>query len=247
MASLTDLALGLVTLYLVPRLPRDVEGARYWRAAFAWAAVTALVGAVYHGFLVDVPRAGEVTWAVMSTMVVLVMSFLLAASVVQVLGRSRAIVFWPLRLLGVAAYAVVAATGHPSITAIMLCESITMACVIGLWVWAGLRRDPSGRPMLVAIGVSIAGALLRLVPGAAALLGLDPDSAYHIGQIVGMVLLFRAVARSGPRPEADYGTPSGRTSQTVGPSPASVGSRRRPTRWIKTTQLRRRRFPTRHE
>jgi uncharacterized membrane protein YraQ (UPF0718 family) len=64
------------------------------------------------------------------------MSFLLAASVVQVLGRSRAIMFWPLRLLGVAAYAVIAATGHPSITAIMLCESLTMACVIGLWVWA---------------------------------------------------------------------------------------------------------------
>jgi hypothetical protein len=247
MASLTDLALGLVTLYLVPRLPRDVEGARYWRAAFAWAAATALVGAVYHGYLVDVPRAGELTWAVMSTMVVLVMSFLLAASVVQVLGRSRAIVFWPLRLLGVAAYAIIATTGHPSITAILVCESLTMACVIGLWVWAWLRRHPSGRPMLVAIGVSIAGALLRLVPGAAALLRLDPDSGYHIGQIVGMVLLFRAVARSGARPGADHGTPSGRTSEVVGPSPTSVASRQRPTRWIKTTQVRRRHFPTRHK
>ena len=196
MASLTDLALGLVTLYLALRVPRNVEGARYWRATFAWAAVTALIGAVYHGFLTGVPGTGEVTWAVMSTMVVLVMSFLLAASVVQVLGRSRAIVFWPLRLLGFAAYAVVAATGHPSITAIMWCESLTMACVIGLWVWGWLRGHPSGRAMLVAIGVSIAAGLLRLVPGAAALLRLDPDSAYHIGQIIGMVLLFRAVAGS---------------------------------------------------
>jgi hypothetical protein len=82
----------------------------------------------------------------------------------------------------------------------MLCEGLTMACVIGLWVWAWLRRHPSGRPMLVAIGVSIAGALLRLVPGAATLLRLDPDSAYHMGQIVGMVLLSRAVAHSRPRP-----------------------------------------------
>lgn len=210
MASLTDLALGLVTLYLIPRLPRDVEGARYWRAAFAWASVTALIGAVYHGFLVGGPQTGKITWAVMSTMVVVVMSYLLAATVVQVLGRRRAVVFWPLRLIGFVAYAVIAATGHPSIEAIMWCESLTMACVIGLWVWACIRGHPSGTAMLVAIGVSIAGALLRLVPGAADLLRLDPDSAYHIGQILGMVLLARAVARSGPpRPEGVGSTTSG--------------------------------------
>jgi hypothetical protein len=201
MASLTDFALGLVTLYLTPRVPREVEGARYWRAAFGWTAVTALIGAGYHGFLVGDPRYGQITWAVMSIMVVVVMSYLLAATVVQVLGRTRAFVFWPLRLIGFVAYAVIAVTGHPSILAIMWCESLTMACVVGLWVWAWLRGHPAGRPVLVAIGVSIAAALLRLVPGAADLLRLDPDSAYHIGQIVGMVLLYRAVARSGVRPD----------------------------------------------
>ena len=198
LASLTDLALGLVSLDLAPRLPRDVEGAKYWRAAFYWAAATALIGAVYHGFLVGRPTYGEITWAVMSTMVVVVMSYLLAAAVVQVLGRSRAIVFWPLRLIGFVAYAIIAATGHPSIMAIMYCESVTMACVIGLWVWAWWRGHPAGAAMLVAIGVSIVGALFRLIPGATGLLHVDPDSAYHIGQIVGMVLLARAVARSGP-------------------------------------------------
>ena len=203
LASLTDLALGLVSLYLWPRLPRNVEGAKYWRAAFAWAAATALIGAVYHGFLTGRPTIGEITWAVMSTMVVVVMSYLLAAAVVQVLGRSRAIVFWPLRLIGFVAYAIIAATGHPSIMAIMYCESVTMACVIGLWVWAWLHGHPSGRAMLLAIGVSIAGALFRLIPGASDLLRIDPDSAYHIGQIVGMVLLARAVARGAPRPEAE--------------------------------------------
>jgi hypothetical protein len=187
MASLTDLVLGLVSLVLWPRLPRDVPGAKYWRAAFAWAAATALIGAVYHGFLTGRPTIGEVTWAVMSTMVVVVMSYLLAAAVVAVLGPSRAV-------------GIIAATGHPSIMAIMYCESVTMACVIGLWIWAALHGHPAGRAMLLAIVVSIAGALFRLIPGASDLLRLDPDSAYHIGQIVGMVLLARAVARGAPAP-----------------------------------------------
>ncbi|MGH3783876.1 MAG: DUF6962 family protein, partial [Pseudonocardiaceae bacterium] len=96
----------------------------------------------------------------------------------------------------------VAAAGHASITAIMWCESLTMASVLGLWIWAWLCHHPMGRPMLVAIGASIAAAMLRVVPGAAALAGLDPDSAYHLGQIVGMVLLHHAVASAGGRSDA---------------------------------------------
>jgi hypothetical protein len=205
MASLTDLALGLVTLELFRRLPRDRDASRYWRAAFLWAAVTALLGAAYHGFLVGRPGVGTVAWAVMSSMVVVVMSFILAASVIEVLGRSRAVVFWPLRLVGLVAYAIFAATGHASIVAILWCESLTVACVLGLWSWAWLRRHPLSRPMLVAIGVSIAAAMFRLIPAAAAVVRLDPDSAYHLGQIAGMVLLFLAVART-RRPET---VPSG--------------------------------------
>jgi hypothetical protein len=196
LASLTDLALGLVSLALAPRVPRAVPGGRYWRAAFAWTAAVALIGAVYHGYLTGGP-SGEVTWAVMSVMVVVVMSYLLAATVIAVLGPTRAIVFWPLRLIGFLAYAVIAALGHPSIEAIMYCESLTMACVVGLWVWAAWRRHPAGRAVLLAVGVSIVGALFRLVPGASDLLHIDQDSAYHIGQVVGMVLLYRAVRRSG--------------------------------------------------
>jgi hypothetical protein len=209
MASLTDLVLGLVSLYLARQVPRDAEASRYWRATFACAAATALAGAVYHGVLVGIPRVSHLSWVVTSIMVVVVMSFLLAASVVQVLGRSRAVVFWPLRMAGLLAYAVIAATGHPSITAIMWCESLTMASVLALWIWAWRRHHPAGRPMLVAIGASIAAAMLRLVPGASALVGLDPDSAYHLGQIVGIVLLFYAVAGTRRRHVAVTGTPAG--------------------------------------
>jgi hypothetical protein len=126
---------------------------------------------------------------------VVVVSYLLAATVVEVLGRSRRMLFWPLRAVGLVAYVVIAATGHASITAIMWCESFTMASVLGLWAWAWSRRHPMARPMLVAIGASIAAAMFRLVPGAAAMVRLDADSAYHLAQIGGMVLLFAAVAR----------------------------------------------------
>jgi hypothetical protein len=44
--------------------------------------------------------------------------------------------------------------------------------------------------------------MLRLVPGAAALAALDPDSAYHLGQIGGMVLLYHAVASTSGRSDA---------------------------------------------
>lgn len=201
MPSLTDLALGLVTLYLVWRLPRG-EVSSHWRAAFAWAAGTALAGAVYHGVLIGIPQVNSLSWAATSIMVVVVVSYLLAASVVQVVGRRRAVVFWLLRSVGLVAYVILAATGHASITAIMGCESLTMASVLGLWIWAWLRHHPMGRPMLVAIGVSIAAAMLRLVPGAAALATLDPDSAYHLGQIGGMVLLYHAVASTSGRSDA---------------------------------------------
>jgi hypothetical protein len=194
MPSLTDLALGLVTLYLVWRLPRGGEVSQHWRAAFVWAAGTALAGAAYHGVFVGIPQANALSWAITSIMVVVVVSYLLAASVVQVLGRDRAMVFWLLRSMGLVAYVVIAVTGHASITAIMWCESVTMASVLGLWIWAWHHHHPMGRLMLIAIGASIAAAMLRLVPGAAALTGLDPDSGYHLAQIGGMVLLYHAVA-----------------------------------------------------
>src|SRR3954453_14161363 len=170
MASLTDLALGLVTLYLAVRVPHGTPASRYWRMVFAWAAVAALGGAVHHAVLVGDPRVARVSWAIVSSMVVVVMSFLLAASVVEMLGHSRAVGFWPLRLAVVLAYADFAATGHAGIAAIMWCESLTVAGVLGLWIWAAVHRHPRARPMLVAIGASIAAAMFRLVPGAARVL-----------------------------------------------------------------------------
>ena len=199
--SLTDLALGLVTVYLFWRLPRGGAASRYWRAAFAWSAISALAGAAHHGHFVGT-RFNDLSWAITSSIIVVTISFLLAATVIEVLGRSRAAVFWPLRLAGLIAYAALAATGHAGITAILLCESVTMASVLVLWIWAWRHGHPMGGPMMVAIGTNIGAALLRVIPEG---LAIDPVSAYHLGQIVAMVLLFRAVA--GARREAVVGAP----------------------------------------
>jgi hypothetical protein len=59
--------------------------------------------------------------------------------------------------------------------------------------------------------------MLRLVPGAAALAGLDPDSGYHLGQIGGMVLLYHALAST-----------SGRSDTAARPHPSRVMLRREP-------------------
>src|SRR5262245_52173007 len=95
-ASLTDLTLGLVTLALAARLGgSDVN--RYWRRALWWAAAAALAGAIHHGFVTYSDKWAGPSWAVISGMVVVTISFVLAASVHDVLGPDRYKAFWLLR------------------------------------------------------------------------------------------------------------------------------------------------------
>jgi hypothetical protein len=207
-ASLTDLALGIVTVVLALRLRRSASGHRYWRAALWWFGVAALAGAVHHGLVVRWPHAAEVSWGVISVMVVVAVSFLLAATVEEVLGPGRSRAFWLLRSVGVVAYLIIAATGNAGIAAILACEGLTMVSVLLLWGWAAHQRHPLAGPVLLAIVASGAAAGLKaLSPGLLAPIGLDPTSAYHLAQIVGMVLLYAAV--SGPeRSELDAAAPA---------------------------------------
>jgi hypothetical protein len=196
---LTDLALGIVVVLLAVRMRRLPVSHRHWEASFWWAGIAALAGAVHHGVIVRWPRWGEVSWAIISAMVVVAISYLLAATVAEVLGPGRARAFWLLRSVGLIAYAALALTGHAGITAILTCESLTMLCILGLWGWAAVRRHPLARPVLLGILASGgAGAIQAVSPGVTGWIGLDPTSAYHLAQIVGMVLVYRAASRSRP-------------------------------------------------
>jgi hypothetical protein len=197
--SLTDLALGLVTLLLAVRLSRSptADSSAHWRPAFYWFGTAALLGAVHHAEIVRWHRISTVSWGVISVVVVVGVSYVLAATVAEVLGPGRAKVFWLLRSVALVAYVTMVATGHAGIAAILLCESLTMLSVLVLWGWAAYCRHPMAPLALLAIAASMAAA------GTKALsrhdlhpVRLDPTSSYHVAQIVGTVLLYIAVQHS---------------------------------------------------
>jgi hypothetical protein len=186
----------VVLVILALQLRRMPAVHRHWLSSFWWAAVAALAGAVHHAVIVRWARPAEISWAAISVVVVVAVSYLLAAAVVEVLGPGRARVFWLFRSLGLIAYLGAAVTGHAGVTAMLTCESLTMLSVLGLWGWAALHDHPLARPVLLAVLASGGAAGLKaLSPDLTAVVGLDPTSAYHLGQIVGMLLLYRAVAR----------------------------------------------------
>jgi Family of unknown function (DUF6962) len=192
--SLTDLALGLVTLGLALQMRRSPARVGHWSTAFWWFGVAAVAGAIHHGVIVRSSGAAQVSWALISVLVVVAVSYVLAATVTDVLGPQRTRAFWLLRSGGLVAYLVAAATGHAGIGMILTCESLTMLSVLGLWVWAAARRDPLALPVLLAIAASIAASGAKaLSPQVLVSVRLDPTSAYHLAQIVGTVLLFLAV------------------------------------------------------
>ena len=192
--SLTDLVLGVVVLALAVRLARAPTANRHWLRSFSWAGGAALAGAFHHAVMVRWPRPAAISWAIISLMVVVSVSYLLAATVLEVLGPGQARTFWLLRSAGLVAYLGAAVTGHAGVSAMLACESLTMLTVLVLWGLAAHRRHPMARPVILAIFASGAAALTQLIPpDTTDTVELDPVSVYHLAQVVGMLLLYRAV------------------------------------------------------
>jgi hypothetical protein len=191
--ALTDLALGLVALLFALR-GGTAGVSRTWRRMFWWAAIAALAGAVHHAFITFSDAATGPSWAVISAMVVVTISYALAATVEDVLGPGRGRIFWALRMASLVAYAVLAAFGYYGVSTIVACEGVTMASVIVLWVLAFRRGLPGSGPMLVALAANVFAGITRAMPGSVTeLVGLDPVSLYHLAQIPPMALLYVAI------------------------------------------------------
>jgi hypothetical protein len=192
-ASLTDLALGLITLTLALGA-RGAGVHRSWQRMLSWAAAAALAGAVHHGFVTYSHTWAGRSWAVISGMVVITVSYTLAGTVHDVLGPDRGRVFWVLRSLSLGAYAVLAALGHYGIGTILICEGVTMAIILALWGVALKARLPRAPAMVTALVASTLAGCCRALPrDVTELVNLDPTSLYHLVQIPGMVLLYRAL------------------------------------------------------
>ena len=156
--SLTDLALGIVVIALAVLLQRTPGVHRYWRLTFWWVGAAALAGAVHHGVVTYSDTWAGPSWAIISTMVVVAVSYLLAASVVEVLGPGRGRVFWVLRSVGLIAYVGLAIAGYAGVNSILACEGITMIAILALWGRALRDHNPLAVPVIVAILASGAAA-----------------------------------------------------------------------------------------
>src|SRR5215211_5603231 len=95
--ALTDLALGLVAVTLAVQLRRSPAGHRHWRSALWWFGIAALAGAIHHGVIVRWADIADANWALISLLVVVAVSFLLAGTVHDVLGGRHTRTFWLLR------------------------------------------------------------------------------------------------------------------------------------------------------
>jgi hypothetical protein len=183
-----------VALGLALRL-RGAPGVhRHWHLMLWSAAGAALAGALYHGLLHDRAALAGPGWVVVGVLVVLMLSYLLAGSVHDVLGPGRARVFWVVRLTGLLAYVGLAIVGKGHLTALLLCESLTMAGVLVIWLHAARRRHPRAAGMVAAILASgLAGVVFALPEAVTAPLGLGPAPLSHLAQIPGIVLLAAAL------------------------------------------------------
>lgn len=194
-SSLTDLALGLVALGLTVHLRRAPAVHPHWVRAFAWTSAAALAGAVHHGVVTRSDTWADPSWALISGLVVVAISYILAATVVEVLGQGHARTFWILRSGSLVAYAVVALTGNAGIEAILLCEGVTMVAVLALWGIALRRGHPKAKHVTLALVASMLAAAVRALPSdVEPLPGFDPTALYHVAQIPGLILLSWAVS-----------------------------------------------------
>jgi MFS family permease len=75
--------------------------------------------AVHHGLIVGLSHAADVGWTVISVMVVVAVSYLLAGTVAEALGPGRRRAFWLLRSIGLVAYLVIAASGNAGIATML--------------------------------------------------------------------------------------------------------------------------------
>jgi hypothetical protein len=190
-AGVIDLLFGAVLVYCAVRAQSSPGVHRYWWLGFWVAAASAFAGAAHHLVFKGSRQAAELSWVVVGVLVALAISYLLAASALELFGPRAVRIAIGLRCLGLGAYLVAAAFGLGGTQWLLLCESLTMASVVGLWIYAVAVNYPGGGRMLIAIVANALPTLAFVLPAQPLRdhANLDPASLVHLGQIPGMLLL----------------------------------------------------------
>ena len=189
--AITDLLLGLVTLACATSLLRVPGVDRSWHLTFWFAGASALAGAAHHGLF----HAGW-SWTVVGVLIVLAISYLLIASAREILSARGVRIVVVVRGVGVTAYGVGVVLGETGLLVLLLSESLTMACILGLWLYAARVGHRMAMPMTAAILAYVLAGIAFVLPSTlTAPIGLDSTSLSHLAQIPGVLLFYRAVAR----------------------------------------------------
>lgn len=189
--AITDLILGVVTITCAVFLLRVPGVDRAWHLTFWFAGASALAGTAHHGVF----HAGW-SWTVVGVLVVIAISYLLIASAREILRPRGVRIVVAIRILGVAAYAVAVVAGESGLMILLLCESVTMACILGLWTYAVRVGHSMATGMIAAIlAHGLAGIAFILPAAATTPIGLDSTSLSHLAQIPGVLVFYRAVAQ----------------------------------------------------
>ncbi|MDA0264865.1 MAG: hypothetical protein O3A93_11690 [Chloroflexi bacterium] len=196
-SSLTDFALGILAIFAATRLHVKPSNDSHWRWFFIWIGIAALWGGVHHGFIAANESAAAISWSMISLLVAVAISYLLAASANAVIGKKRGRPLFVFRAISLVAFFSLAVSGNATVTTLMLTEGLAMVIVVGLWIHAWQSGQPGGSLVLGAIAVSVLAAALKASGAQFTFSGweFDPNSIYHVAQMPGLCLLLMAVQR----------------------------------------------------
>ena len=195
-AGVTDLVLGTVLVGCAVRLRWTPGVHRYWALIWWSAGAAAFAGAAHHLVFSHSPRAADLSWVAVGVLVAVALSYLLAATATATLDKRWARLVIRVRIGGLLAYAAwMGIVGIGRTAPMVLCESVTMATIVGLWCYGRYVGHPEAGRMLVAIAVLAVSAVFFVLPAwiYPTSLGLDARSLQHLAQIPGVLLLTRVV------------------------------------------------------
>ena len=191
-AGVTDLVLGAVLVGCAAWMRRTPGVHRYWALVWWSAGAGAFAGAAHHLVFSGSPRAADLSWVVVGVLVAVALSYLLAATATATLDERWARVVIRVRVAGLLAYAAwMVIIGIGRTAPLVLCESVTMAAIVGLWCYGWYAGRPEAGRVLVAMAVLALSAVLFVLPAwiFPTSIGLDARSLQHLAQIPGVLLL----------------------------------------------------------